>query len=216
MGSFVRITGHYTKGYQLQSVMLACQRFCGSHTAERIHEAYERTIATYGLNNRVSVIVTDNAANMIKAFSLPGMETAAADESDDELDDDDSALTHPDITDELDYLPPDRHSCFAHTLQLVCDSLKDAGQMKSIIAKASNFVSHVSKSTTATEVLQEYKKLEMANQTRWNSQLKMLRSILQIPSEALDRVNFDGKLSQYELKVISKLSEILQPFEATD
>ena len=218
MRSFVGITGHYTKDYQLQSVMLACQRFRGSHTTERIHEAYERTIATYGLNNLVTVIVTDNAANMIKAFSLPGMKTAAADESDDELDDDDSALTQPDITDELDYLPPDRHSCFAHTLQLVVhDGLKDAGQKKSVIAKASNFVFHVRKSTSATEVLQEYRKLEMANQTRWNSQLKMLRSILQIPSEALDRVNFTGKLSQYELKVISELCEILQPFEeATD
>ena len=45
----------------------------------------------------------------------------------------------------------------------------------------------------------------------------MLRSILQIPSEALDRVNFSWKLSQYGLKVISELCEILQPFEeATD
>ena len=218
MRSFVGITGHYTKDYQLQSVMLACQRFRGSHNAERIHEAYERTIATYGLDNRVSVIVTDNAANMIKAFSLPGMEKATADESDEELDDEDSTLTHPDITDELDYLPPDRHSCFAHTLQLVVrDGLKDAGQMKSVIAKASNFVSHVRKSTTATEILQDYRKLEIANQTRWNSQLKMLRSILRIPSEALDRVNFAGKLSSYELKVINELCEILQPFEeATD
>ena len=77
-------------------------------------------IAMYGINNRVlSAIVTDNAENMAKALSLPGMETAAADEWGDKLDNADSALTHPDVTYELDFLPTDRHSCFTHTLQLV-------------------------------------------------------------------------------------------------
>ena len=119
MRSFVGKTGHYANDFQLQSVILAFQGFRESHTAARIHEASERAIVTYGFNNRLSAITTDNAANMIKAFSLPGMETAAADESDDKLDENDSALTHPDITDELDYSPPDRHPAL-HTR---CNSL---------------------------------------------------------------------------------------------
>ena len=170
-------------------------------------------MTTYGLHGKVAVIVTDNASNMVKAFTLPGMDINS------DSDDNDGSLNNIDVTDELDFLPPQRHSCFAHTLQLVVrDGLRDAGQLKQVIAKVSSIVSHVRKSTSATELLQDYPRLETANATRWNSQLKMLRSVLRIPLHLLDQVSpSTSKLTAYDCKLISELCEILQPFEeATD
>ena len=53
MQSFVGITGHYTKDYQLQNVMLAYKRSHGfAHSAERIHEAYNLWAEHPCVNNR--------------------------------------------------------------------------------------------------------------------------------------------------------------------
>ena len=74
-------------------------------------------------------------------------------------------------------------------------------------------MAYVRKSTTASEILEGHLKLQMANQTRWNSQLKMLRSIIRIPEDILQKLDCTSKLSSYEMKLIGKLCEILQPFE---
>ena len=79
---------------------------------------------------------TNNASNMIKDFTLPGMDIPH------NSDDSDGSLDNIDVTDELDFLPPQYHSCFAHTLELVvCDGLQDAVQQKQIISKVSSIVS---------------------------------------------------------------------------
>ncbi len=74
MRSYIGITSHFVVDFVLESQMVACKRFGGSHTAKNIHEMFEETIAPYDLTHKISAIVTDNAANMVKAFSLPGME----------------------------------------------------------------------------------------------------------------------------------------------
>ena len=74
MRSYIGVTAHFIKDYKLQSVMLSCQCFRGSHTADSIYATYERIMTTYGLHGKVAVIVTDNASNMVKAFTLPGMD----------------------------------------------------------------------------------------------------------------------------------------------
>ncbi|XP_033874243.2 zinc finger BED domain-containing protein 4-like [Acipenser ruthenus] len=209
MHSFIRITGHYILDYTIHSIMVACKRFKGSHTADNVHHVYQETIACYNLAHRVSTIVTDNAANMVKAFTLPGMEDLAQEEDEPEAESEEVT-----VTDEFDYLPPERSSCFAHTLQLaVKDGLKEAGQMRTVIAKIANFISHVRKSTTATQILESSMKLVLANATRWNSQLKMLCSLLRVPDSVLDQLHFPDKLTPYEKKIATELCDILQPFQ---
>ena len=74
--------------------MVACKSFRGSHTAENMHEMFEETIAPYDLTQKTKAIVTDNAANMVKEFSLPGMEIL--DEADSEDDDPErNAINNP-------------------------------------------------------------------------------------------------------------------------
>ena len=77
MRAFLGITGHYITEWQLKSVMLACSRFKGKHTAEKILQEYEEAVSSFEIGHKVSNIVTDNAANMVKAFNfpLPGFES---------------------------------------------------------------------------------------------------------------------------------------------
>ncbi len=78
-------------------------------------------------------------------------------------------------------------------------------------------MSFVRKSTIATEILEDENKLEIANATRWNSQLKMIRSILAVDQVKLDSILDAPKLTMYERNVLSDLVEIFTPFEeATD
>ena len=74
MRSYFGMTAHFIMDWSMQSVMLACSCFCGSHTVDAIAEEYERVVASFHLTQKLSFVITDSASNMIKAFSLPGFE----------------------------------------------------------------------------------------------------------------------------------------------
>ena len=46
MKSFIGITGHYILDWTLKSVMLACKRFKGKHTADNIAKEFDETMCT--------------------------------------------------------------------------------------------------------------------------------------------------------------------------
>ncbi len=223
MRSFIGITGHYIENFILHTIMLACNRFKGRHTADNIQATFEETVSEYGIGQKVLTVVTDNAANMVKAFSLPGYEELSDEDEENHGNGEDTSAQEdidcPETTEEdMECIMIEHVPCFAHTLQLVVrDGLKQAKPLHSVIAKASRLVAHVRKSTHATELFADFNRLQMANDTRWNSQLKMLRSIIQVPSEVMDKLNFHGKLGAYEIRLITEICEILLPFEeATD
>ena len=104
---------------------------------------------------------------MVRAFSLPGLESLHCDGDGDDSSDDLEVVV---IADELDYFPPQRSPCFAHTHQLVVkDSLEQVGQLKNVIDKALALVVHVHHSTSASDLFSLRVKLQPGNQTRWNS-----------------------------------------------
>ncbi len=74
MRSFTWITGHYIFNWKLESVLLACDRCRGRHTAEKIYQEYENTVLHFDIADKVRHIVTDTASNMVKAFKLPSYE----------------------------------------------------------------------------------------------------------------------------------------------
>ncbi|XP_071181300.1 zinc finger BED domain-containing protein 4-like [Mytilus edulis] len=90
----------------------------------------------------------------------------------------------------------------------------------------SNFVTHMkrkhrdlyilhseNKEILASEILEDYKRLQAANATRWNSQLHMICSVLNVPELELDKIDCKTKLSSYERKLLSELCSILEPFD---
>ena len=88
MKGFLGITGHFILDWVMQSVMIACKRFKGRHTADNIRLEYEESLSAYDISDKIMTIVTDNASNMVKAFDLqlPGYvkEKDADDDSDSE------------------------------------------------------------------------------------------------------------------------------------
>ncbi len=224
MRSYTGITVHYILDWKLESAMLSCNRFKGRHTGENIFQEYENTITSFEISSKLHHVITDHASNMLKAFSLPGFKSFNQDDINSDDEDTEDSNENEDEDDEdgssylLNVLPVQHHGCFAHALQLVIkDGFKDARQIERIISKCSKIVSHVRKSTIATEVLEGEKKLEIANATCWNSQLKMIRSILAADPAKMDSIKDAPKLTQYERNIIKDLVEILTPFEeATD
>lgn len=70
MHSFLAITGHTFIEFECQSFLVAFEAFRGSHTGQHIAEAIDRCMEKYSLREKVHYIVTDNASNMRKAFTV--------------------------------------------------------------------------------------------------------------------------------------------------
>ena len=105
-------------------------------------------------------------------------------------------------------LSTEHDSFFAHSLQLVVhDGFRQAGQLSKLLSKASNIVSFVRKSTIATGILAGEKRLQAMNATRWNSQIKMIRSILEVPESKLKRIECP-QLSAYDRNLFKDMLDI--------
>ena len=173
----------------LESAMLRCCRVIGRHTSDNIVHWYEEIVADFSISLNVRHVVTDSGANIKKAcqsLALPGFEEESSSNSEEEEDKIHNSSTtctiHETIESDSNTFPLQHHPCFAHTLQLVVkDGLAKAGSIGTIIKKCFNLVSFVRKSTTAADVLREENKLQANNTTRWNSQLKMIKSVLSLP-----------------------------------
>lgn len=213
MRSFVGVTGHIIVNFKLESVMLACKRFKGPHTGERIQAAFQEVINSFNLENKVLTTITDSASNMLKAFvTLPGYQENTQDNVDSE-DEDNEVNTLEEDDNLMDYLP-EHIRCFLHNVNnTVKDGLEKTGQITTVIAKASKLVSHVRHSVLASEILENQPKLQAKNVTRWNSSNKMLQSILKVDPSKFDELDFPGTLTKYELKCIKEVTDILTPFQ---
>ena len=155
MRSFMGITAHVMKEnpLNLATYTLACCRFVGSHTGERISQQFNKVMEDYKVKQKLDFVITDNASNMKKAFtvSFPSSVGTSEDENADETgpETESSLDTSIDLDDDtvwssLDDLEQEemdsnlsnaarggRLSCFAHTLQLcIGDGLSETKGIK--------------------------------------------------------------------------------------
>ena len=181
MRSYRGMTGHFVEDWTLKSSVLSCTRFNGRHTADNIYTHYDEVIRIFDIQKKVSHIISDSAANILKAFSLPGFQPVLfndisdesdADSSESEADDhDDSVIDSTENDNNPFQFLPEHDPCFTHILQLVDkDGLKEAGPLRKIITKASNIVSHIKKSTHAADLLEGDKKVQTVTPTRFGGQ----------------------------------------------
>ena len=217
MKGYLGTTCHFIDDdWSLQSVMLQCNRFYGQHTADNITQQYHETVDHYNLAEKISNIVTDSASNMLKAFRLPGFQLEEdSSEADSDADDED-IVDIIDLEGSMTYLPQ-HDPCFSHTLQLmVKDGFKNSRGINKVLAKAANIVSYVRKSTKASEILEGERRLQAKVATRWNSELKSIKSLLSMPTDKLQQLECQ-QLNSYERAILQDLVETLSPFkEATD
>lgn len=76
MRSFLGVTGHWISSTDLNRVSkaLACRRFKGSHTYDRISDLINEIHLEFNLNpSKIIATVTDNGSNFVKAFKMFGV-----------------------------------------------------------------------------------------------------------------------------------------------
>lgn len=107
-------------------------------------------MTSYNLGNKVSYVLTDNAANMKAAFAVrfPDSEFAGEGLGEmDESDEDEFLAENQDLS--VDLIEAERLSCFAHSLQLaVGDGLKETKAVSAALSKAVSVSSLLHRSTS--------------------------------------------------------------------
>ncbi len=227
-GYFGASLSFITKGV-LETRLVSVKRFTGSHTADNVAVMYQATMQQFASPTTIVGIVTDNAANMIKAFLKPTIvpEEEGVPNEDGEGEEENEEIAREPINwnaveDETGTLPI-RYPCIAHTLQLVVhDGLSEASQkIKQVLAKSEALVSSIHKSCKATELLEEVAscKIPAPNSTRWNSKLSMISAIVKIEDEhegALQRVcdalPSKPSLTANDFATLRELEKLLKPF----
>nr|XP_046223416.1 uncharacterized protein LOC124046739 [Oncorhynchus gorbuscha] len=234
MRGFLGVTVHCMEKdgerLQLKSNLLACDSVKGPHMAERICEQFEAICGEYGIKDKLDYIISDNAANMRKAFTVCFLI-----EQEDEVHDEDH-LDDPELWNDLtleDQQTVDatitkkqRLQCFAHTLQLVVgDGLKETKVMTPCLSKLLKISSLLHTNTTFKEVFEaEFgeRGIPAAVNTRWNSTLRQVKAVVQCDHRKLSHVlekagHKELLFTVREWNKLKELVDILKPFgEATD
>jgi len=147
----------------LESVLLHMKRFKGTHSGQNIANAFDAAIEKFGIMDRLDHVITDNAANMHKAFTIRfARDDEAVAVDTDRLEIGREALEHtqfvtsvedvddPDVWEDMpdeqlssvnDVIrctaKSERLACFNHTLHLVVsDGMKDTKCIASAVAKS--------------------------------------------------------------------------------
>ncbi|XP_064412856.1 uncharacterized protein LOC135356372 [Latimeria chalumnae] len=237
--SYLAITAHTFVKCVSSTALVAFKSFKGSHTGIQIAEEIEHVIEEYNLIGKVQYILTDNAANMKKAFAVLkelqyecNTEMMAETEEDCDLDDEtlwqDLDISESEDVDRVvEKCCTERLSCFAHSLQLVVkDGLKKANIARPVMAKCTKFCNLLHQSATFRDAFEgkfgSGRSIPAATDTRWNSTFKQLDAIAKLDQACLAELLNDHGHSNLiftpkETLMLTEILEILQPFaEATD
>lgn len=184
MRGFLGITAHYILNNTshpplLQSALLSMSRFKGSHTGDNIALAFEGILDHFDIRGKVDHVITDNAANMRKAFqivfplvdddeseSVPNSSVVAGSDLNSSAD-----LNLDDPETWLDLSPSEsqpvneslqnssrgeRLSCFNHSLHLVVgDGLKETRCMSTVLSKCCKLSSLLHHSSLFKDAFEE-------------------------------------------------------------
>ena len=156
---YTTFTAHYiADDWKMKSAVLSTRCERKRHTAVNLSGEMVKCLEEFNLIEKISAIVTDNAANITNAAG-----SVVAD----------------------DALGVQYHlGCFAHTLNLVVrHSLNNDPESHAVIKKVKDIVTFFNQSTVATNALREiqgekFRKLKQDVDTRWNSTYLMLDSYL--------------------------------------
>ena len=150
MHAFLGVTVHTFLDGMLESHLLVFKALSGSHTGQKIADEMDAKVRDFGVKDKVVIVVTDNASNMLKAmclfFPLPddSRQNDAAHVDDTELwkdlPDEEAEVAISDMG--------SRIACFCHSIQLVVRGglEKTAAVVRPAIAKVSKLTSVIHQS----------------------------------------------------------------------
>ena len=137
--------------------------FTGSHTGAHISEVFESILNDFGIVGKVTYVITDNASNMRKAFSVQLCEPELSPDTSEvtDIEDDDGDPPFENVPEEdmeaiRAVIQKATHiRCFAHSLQLaVNDGLKDVKPLYGTLGKCSKIATLLHSSTSFKVVSQ--------------------------------------------------------------
>ncbi|XP_053145230.1 uncharacterized protein LOC128342206 isoform X4 [Hemicordylus capensis] len=241
--SFLGVTAHWIdeRTYERCSAVLACKRFRGSHTYDKIAEMLDEVNSSFGLTHeKIVSTITDNGSNFMKAFKEFGV---ALRKATDDYDYDDSAEVDGDSADEFEFtfindqgivtpdatvILPHHNRCSSYTLNLIAttDTNKVLANTPSIsrihhpaMAKCWalwNASSHLKSAEELSSVLEH--KLSNPCVTRWNSLYDLVCQIIRFQEklpDVLTKLNLKCSFKEMEFEYLKEYTEIFRPLAVT-
>ncbi|XP_005093008.1 zinc finger BED domain-containing protein 4-like [Aplysia californica] len=195
--SFMTVTVHFVSpDWKLTSRVLNTVLLETTHTSENLAAKILEIFTAWGIKDKVTTIVTDNAANMKLAVELM------------------RCRHQPCFAHTLNLVVKE-------SIRKTYDVFTAKNKVKDIVSffhhsvNASNLLKEAHKAKNTTP-----KKLKQDVETRWNSTFEMLKSYLEQHEQVTTALCLNGKqdmcLSPIKLPVLQKAMEVLEPFhEAT-
>ncbi|XP_059187943.1 uncharacterized protein LOC131970539 [Centropristis striata] len=210
---------------------LACKRFKGRHTHDRIATELDHIHSSYGITHKITTTVTDNGSNFVKAFKrYQPVEHDDEDEGEDEVTftDISEALQTTvvnDDDDEIEITLPPHMRCASHTLNLVSCTDVDKWLLstpgtkavyRNATTKCTGLWNKASRSTVAAETVHDVisKMLLVPCTTRWNSFYDALARICGIPMVELNTISSKFGLTaitEREHQFIKEYCTVMKP-----
>jgi len=191
--SFLAVTAHFIDPdnvTELSSVLLACTSFGESHTADNLASFLKTTVDEWGLSQRITVVVSDNAANIKSAIEKCNWRRLSCFAHDINL------IVH----------------CGLGEIEPVITKIKD---IVSYFKRSSHALAKLQEyqKQTGNPIL----KLKQDCPTRWNSTFDMFNRILRIKEPIIATLailnNTElNSLTPNEWKVVDKSKELLKIF----
>uniref|UniRef100_A0AAR2KCB7 HAT C-terminal dimerisation domain-containing protein n=1 Tax=Pygocentrus nattereri TaxID=42514 RepID=A0AAR2KCB7_PYGNA len=199
--SLIGVTAHWFNPQTLQRscAALACKQLKGSHTFSALAGALNDIHTELNIREKIVRTTTDNNNNPEPAGESDGEEDDGGQNDDDDEEESVEGVEFVDagaLLDEDDYLEyqlPKHHRCECHLTNLVStvDALKAEVNplykrvSRSTFAKCSSLWNKSSRSTTASEVIEDHCKLQLLRPvaTRWNSLFSAVERIVRITRE---------------------------------
>jgi hypothetical protein len=232
--SYMGMTIHYITNNNGKigrvSAALACRRFLGSHTYDRIAELISNVHLSYGLTvDKISATVTDNASNFGKAFREFMVDMPDVFNDDFSITDDavdvigiGDVLTN-DEPDECEAVMPHHETCFNHSLNLLATTdastaCKSDATYKRLyqaaMAKCTALWNATHRSTKASDAVRAIteKAVITSGATRWNGQYDAVTRLLEIGSKLGDVCQAADvpKYKKLELECLEEYVAIMQ------
>ncbi|KAL5232990.1 hypothetical protein ACI65C_000400 [Semiaphis heraclei] len=205
--SFLGVTCHWISSTDLKRVSkaLACRRFKGSHTYDRISDLINEIHLEFNLNpSKIIATVTDNGSNFVKAFKMFGVKRTNIifieeensvdniDTSEFNLESNESNQFQCDVhgPSDIESILPMHFRCFAHTLNLcvtadinkVINNSDELSLVHVSVINKCNILWNLAGRPKSAEIIQNIlgHTLSRPGETRWNSLYDALRQILNI------------------------------------